>query len=93
MVGSAGNLRLLGQVQFESGTGSQAGTANVWKARAPGFVEGTLPGSHYGDASMGGAIIDNRTGAYLTKKISILGVTLPLWAWVLAGVIVYKVIK
>jgi hypothetical protein len=42
---------------------------------------------------MGGAIIDNRTGAFLTKKIAILGVTLPLWAWVLAGVIVYKVIK
>ena len=93
MVGSAGNLRLLGQVQFATGTGSQAGTANVWRARAPGFVEGTLPGSVYGDASMGGAVIDNRTGAFLTKQVAILGVTLPLWAWAVLGIVVYRIVK
>jgi len=91
MIGAAGGYRLYGGLQLVPG--SQEGTADVWKARAPGFVEGTLPGSVYGNASVGGAIIDQRAGAFITQKHSILGITLPLWAWALAGIVIYRILR
>jgi len=92
MVGSAGNLQVLGNVP-DFVPGSQEGTADVWRARAPGWINGTLPGSVYGNASVGGAIIDQRAGAFITQKHTIMGITLPLWAWALAGIVIYRIIK
>lgn len=102
MVGSAGSLSVgtfgpsttFGQTEFIPG--AQESTAHVWEARTLSPMRATTYPygpyySGYGDVS--GAIVDKRPMAMFHKKMTIFGVTMPLWGWIAAGFIAYKVIK
>ena len=108
MVGSAGNLQVLGNVP-DFIPGSQTSTANAWRTSHPGFVQGSLPGTVYSGyggygtvqhiparhtpTDITGPIVDKRAMSYLTKKHKMFGITLPVWAWALAGIVIYRIIK
>jgi len=103
MIGTQGNLQVgqfgpdgvYGQVNMLN----QHGTANVWDVRIPGDPIGTTYGTvqhipeRHDPTAITGPIVDKRAMAMATKSHTILGITLPVWAWVAAGIVIYKVIK
>ncbi len=103
MIGKQGSLQVgqfgpdgvYGQVNLLN----QQGTANVWDVRIPGDPIGTTYGGvqhipqRHTPSTITGPIVDKRTVSMVTKSYTIAGVTLPLWAWVAAGIVLYKVIK
>jgi hypothetical protein len=82
-VGQFGPDGVYGQVNLLN----QQGSAHAWDVKIPGNPRGIT----YGDVMA--PIVDQRAMAHVTKSYTLLGVTLPLWAWVAAGIVLYKVIK
>lgn len=76
-----------GQTQFVPG--AQTSTANVWATRLP-----TAPFKlTYGDLSVAGAVQDQRPLAFISRKYTICGVTLPAWAWAASALVIYRVLR
>jgi len=103
MIGKQGSLQVgqfgpdgvYGQVDLLN----QEGTAHVWDVKIPGSPMATTYGrvrhvpNQEAPTQITGPIVDNRTLAFATKTHTMFGITLPVWAWALAGIVLYKVIK
>ena len=94
-VGQFGPDGVYGQVDLLN----QQGSAHAWDVKIPGNPRGMSYGDvqyipeRHEPTQVTAPIVDKRAMAHVTKSYTLLGVTLPLWAWVAAGIVLYKVIK